>query len=682
LITLVKIGLALGVVVLLGLPIVELWKMLVLLLAWVVLACSSLRLTRSRVVLCLAVATAALAAGQLLPRAAIEEGHNIFLVTGDTSVLRSGLPAMVYERWRQEFERQYPPKADSGAEWRKVPAVTLYTPSSDALWTPARFSRRVDAIDFRTLSEFRGGFANDLMYNFFGTDAIAVARGLQADLPFFVRYELSPASVGSALHWRGTVYWERSDGSFEEIAHGAPAGRVISAGDVFRSVYALHLPRPHPPLEMHLELGPALKAARFTRELLGALAVAAVVLLLTAVDRRRLLVALALTACGFAITATAIHFSEGKYLGATYPPHGGGDDGIAHESRGRTMARQLMTGNWREALRGDQSVYFDTPGMRYVRFVERLIFGETNLGYAALVLLLPWFVYLLAQRLTGTRWAVGIAAFFLMSPFGSLSYVQYIQNAKLGYGETIGFAFFILGLYLLVSSQVAWGGGTSRFRAFCGGLCLAGAMFVRPNLAIAVPLLGLLFVVASWRSRDYKTLLAATAGLAFAVWMPLHNFVYGDQFVLISAAGATISLPLGPSTYAMAAHEAIFGNFHGEHVLQVGKQISGWLFAQPRIPVASLAPLADGFLFLRLVTLALTCVVAVRGLWRYGNLSILAWTAVAAHLPMLFVFASAQFRYAMIGWDLCAIVTLVTVAEHASRRAAVQLPPGVVATAR
>jgi hypothetical protein len=72
----------------------------------------------------------------------------------------------------------------------------------------------------------------------------------------------------------------------------------------------------------------------------------------------------------------------------------------------------------------------------------------------------------------------------------------------------------------------------------------------------------------------------------------------------------------------------------------------------------------------------------VRGLWHYGVLPILAWTAVAAHLPMLFVFASAQFRYAMIGWDLCAIVTLVTVAEHASRRAAVQLPPGVVATAR
>src|SRR5439155_22643616 len=114
--------------------------------------------------------------------------------------------------------------------------------------------------------------------------------------PSSVRLGPSPPSVGSTLHWLGTVYWERSDGSFDEIAHGDTAGRVIRSSDVSRNVYALHLPRPHPPLEMHLELGPALKAARFTRELLGALAVAAVVLLLTAVDRRRLLVALALTA--------------------------------------------------------------------------------------------------------------------------------------------------------------------------------------------------------------------------------------------------------------------------------------------------------------------------------------------------------------------------------------------------
>src|SRR5204863_9316701 len=124
-----------------------------------------------------------------------------------------------------------------------------------------------------------------------------------------------------------------------DSVHESSAGGVIAASDIFRSVYALHLPRPHPSLEIRLDRRPALAAARFTREFLGALAVAAVVLLLTAVDRRRLLVALALTACGFAITATVIHFSEGKYLGATYPPHGGGDDGIAHESRGRTMAR-------------------------------------------------------------------------------------------------------------------------------------------------------------------------------------------------------------------------------------------------------------------------------------------------------------------------------------------------------
>jgi hypothetical protein len=64
--------------------------------------------------------------------------------------------------------------------------------------------------------------------------------------------------------------------------------------------------------------------------------------------------------------------------------------------------------------------------------------------------------------------------------------------------------------------------------------------------------------------------------------------------------------------------------------------------------------------------------VTIFALIRYGRelrpIGILAWTAVAAHLPMLFVVGATQYRYAMLGWDLSAIVTIAVVADYIRRR--------------
>jgi hypothetical protein len=620
-----------------------------------------------------------------LPGAAIEEAHNIFLVTGEDDVLRRGLPPAIYEKWRQRFERQYPPHSDPGAPWRTALPVTLYALSSDALWRPARYSRTVDAIAFENLSEFRGGFTNEAAYGFYGGDAISLTRGFRADLPFFVMYEFSRASAGCILNWRGTVFWERADGSFEEIIHVEKAGRPINEADVGKRVYALHVPsavgarpweRPRntaattsaTELAIRLQLRPALAGARIAGGLVSAGGVFAILLLLTTIRWRRYFTALGVSAVSLAIVWAVIHFSFGKYLGSTYPPHGGGDDGITHESMGRAMARAMMSGDWKEALRGGQDVYWDTPGMRYLRFVEKIIFGDTNLGYTALVVLLPWFLYLLVQRIAGKRWAIATVAIFLLSPLGSLSFVQYIQNAKLGYAEAAGFAFLLLGVYLLTASQPRWGGQRNEALAFLGGLCLAGAMFVRPNLAIAAPLVGAVFIVASWRSRDYVSMAAAIAGLACALWMPFHNYFYGHQLVLISAAGATISVPVSPIAYLRALQESAVGTVDGENLRLVKNQVSGWLLAQPRLPSPALSTLIGAFLVLRLVTLAVTVVASLRYARAGGPLAVLTWAAMAAHLPMLFIFASAQFRYAMIAWDLSAIVTLLVVADQVRRR--------------
>jgi hypothetical protein len=680
----VKFLLAFSFLALLGLPILQFWQILLLLAGWLTLAISELRLTRRRLVSSLALVLFILAARALLPGAAIEEGHNIFLATHKETVLKEGLPPLVFQRWRLAFEKQYPPEEYPKAEWRDRPLERLFTHSSDALWGPAKYTRQVDTIGFTNLSEFRGGFANEGRYGFFGQDPISLTRSFQADLPFFVMYEFSRPTIGSTLYWRGTVFWEKADGSFEEISHQEDTGRIIRAEDVGKKAYALHLPAPvksrpwekgryagDPPrltaLSMHLKLSLGLAAARAGSQFFSLAGILGVLILMTRIRWRTFLVAAGLITLSLVIIGVTIHFSEGKYLGATYPPHGGGDDGISHEFMGRNMAREFMSGHWQEALRGGQSIYWDTPGMRYVRFVEKIIFGDTNLGYTSFLALLPWFIYLFIHSLAGFRWAMLGFLIFIFCPLGSLSFLQYIQNAKLGYAEAMGFGFFILGFTLLMRSQPRWGGDRHKTSAFFGGVCLAGSMFLRPNLALAVPLLGLFYVLACWQSRDFKIMTAAIAGLALALWMPFHNYWYGHQFVLISQAGATISIPMRPWTYLQAVPEIISGNFQGIHIVQVASQLSGWLWTLPRLPMASLKIVAEGFMVLKLLTLAVTVWTAFKYLREGGPLLVLSWVALAAHLPMLFVFASAQFRYAMMAWDLSAILTIVVIGHYFQR---------------
>ena len=71
------------------------------------------------------------------------------------------------------------------------------------------------------------------------------------------------------------------------------------------------------------------------------------------------------------------------------------------------------------------------------------------------------------------------------------------------------------------------------------------------------------------------------------------------------------------------------------------------------------------FSILKLPTLIVTIVVAFRSKGKPSNLVALAWVALAAHVPMLFVFMS-KFRYAMLAWDLSAIVTIAVIASRGS----------------
>ena len=102
------------------------------------------------------------------------------------------------------------------------------------------------------------------------------------------------------------------------------------------------------------------------------------------------------------------------------------------------MAQQLLVGDVVRALEGLEPVFYFTPGSRYLRTVEHLIFGETYLGYVSLLLLLPFLVFCLFRRYFTARTAIAMAVIFIAIPIGALfgsTFYIYVKHAAHGFGD-------------------------------------------------------------------------------------------------------------------------------------------------------------------------------------------------------------------------------------------------------
>ena len=667
-----KVALAAMLVLIAGVPVLATWSALLLGGACGVLLFAEVREGWRPLAAAAVIASCAIGIGTLLPRADIAEAHNAFLVLRSGEPLERGLPHDVFQSWKRQFETVYPPAPEPYPHYswrqRETTPEALYTDSSDALWRRAKYTRQVDAIAFASLAEFRGGFANDIRFNFWG-------GGLERPvMPFYAMYELTPASAGSALAWTGELFWQRADGAFDRIVHERPAQRTITPEDAGRRVYALFIPERDGTFDFQLLPSLRLRLASIARALI---ALAAMVLILVVTARPRwpaLARAATLFVAGCILVQVFTAIVGMGYIGRPYAPHFGGDDGLAHENYARGMTRLVREGRILDGLEGGEPVYWFTPGTRYFRMVEKLVFGDTNHLYALLLACTPIAVFFLMRQLLPVRWAWLVTLAFSVAPVGNFAFHQYVWNARLGYGEALGIALFFLGLALLLRTQPPWGGRDELLPVAIGGAALAASMFVRPNFAIAVVWLGVVHAWASWRRGAWGAIAALAVGLAAALWMPFHNWYYGGEFYLISKSGATMSVPLGPRDYAAALADLARGQYESEAVITTFNQVRGWLLGRGFVLRGQLDPLARVADMVKLFAFGLTLWTVVR--WALDSararasgrrgaapaLGVIAVAAVCAHIPMLFVFET-HYRYAMLGWDLSLVVMLAWVAR-------------------
>ncbi len=661
-----KLIVASAVVVAIGVPILATWKALLLGAILLGLVFGVWRPRVWRLAAAVSIALAAVGIKSTLPRADIAEAHNAFMVIGGGEPLQRGLPSEVFQSWKAQFDALYsadPLQDAKPAQWRHTPdqnvPTALFTQSADAIWRKPKFSRQVDTIGFRTIGEFRGGFANEselqgvqhtIRYNFW-TGPLE-----RKDMPFYVMYELTPASVGSRLLWKGQAFWQRANGTPREIVHTQPVARTIVREDVGARVYAAFFPARDRERLFAMEPSLGLRAGAWGDTAVTLLAGIGALILTMRLRWDAYTRALAIVTAAYVVLVTHSDFRV-DHLGGEYSPHAGGDDGLAFEGWGRMMAMLMAQGHVGEALRGAESVYWFTPGMRYFRMVEKLMFGDTDHLHTLVVVLVPLVLFYLLRYFLRPAAAWVVTTAFCLVPLGSLSFREYLSWAKAGYGETVGGGLFLLGLALMLRVQPRGDGHPQNFAmVWTAGAALAASMFIRPNFAIAVVWLGAVYAWCCFRARDAPSVAVFAFGLGLALWMPFHNWYYGGELYFISRSGATVALVLGPGDYASALRDAISGRLDTHEVALTFAQLRGWLWTDAQRPWEWVA---HG---VRLLALAVTSRVAFRAMLarsseQYMALGVVAVAALLAHVPMLFVHATLN-RYAMLGWDL-AIVVLV-----------------------
>jgi hypothetical protein len=648
------------VIAALGLPINDLprYTLLVVLAVLAVVGTVSVRLAPWLY----AVAAVALCVlGQtLLAPPRIEEGHNVFIVDRPGGALEASLPRDAFRQMAAEFDARYPPErrcdpARFGC-WRGEGFPDApFAFSADGIYDRPAYSRRVTGIDFADPVWLRLGVINELRFNWIAppSDISRSTRDRRVwaflhrwtlEMPWFVMYRFPADHVGSALCWRGNVLWEGAGERFERISHPSLQCRTLTADDVGRRIFGVAIQQ-EPPLAMRLEPGAGVRLRELAAPALAMLGAAAVIVLLMSWRPRRLVLPLAL----IAITLAVVFLNDASFLGGVRP-FDSGDDGLVYDGFARVMLRRLLAGDIAGALEGGEKVFYFTPGMRYLRVVEHLVFGETYLGYLSLILLLPFLVLALFRRFLPLAWALMLTLIFAAVPVGVVfgsSLVQYVKWAARGFADPAAYVLFLAGLVLLVGRRGE--GPRDRFGAAAGaGLLFALALFVRPNIALAAGvLLGGAGLAALWQLQ-IRRVAGLCIGFLPVLGMALHNWTYGGVFVLFtSTAGDRTTLVTPPSVYPAALAELIRFDFAGPHVARAIRQIGGWL-AGPSESVL-LAPL-------HIAAIVVLLRVALRPQpdpW----LRLIAWALLVQQCVGLFYATGA--RYYFLTWLLTLLVVAV-----------------------
>jgi hypothetical protein len=338
------------------------------------------------------------------------------------------------------------------------------------------------------------------------------------------------------------------------------------------------------------------------------------------------------------LSLVAIAIDDASFIGGLRPLDGG-DDGLFYQGMGRQIAQYILAGDFAKALEGGESVFFyGGPGLRYLRALEMFVFGDTNLGYLSLVLLLPFLVFALYRRFLPTRWALALIFLFVAVPVGALfgtSFFHYAKWAGRGFADPAACIFAFSGLLLLVG-WTAEGPGRGFGAACAAAFLFFLGVFMRPNIApfVAVMLGGA--GLAALYQCEWRRVAGLCIGFLPVASMALHNWYFGGVFLIFSANATHSSVfKFSGADYLAALLDVLRLNLSSEHVSRVAQHLVRWLSGPSELAV--MAPLH----VLSFVVLIRVLVRAEFDRW----LRLIAAAALAQHSVGLFYTPAPRYHF-------------------------------------
>ncbi len=354
-----------------------------------------------------------------------------------------------------------------------------------------------------------------------------------------------------------------------------------------------------------------------------------------------------------ALAVVVIAIDDASFLGG-WRPMDGGDDGLFYTGVGREILQHLLAGDIAGALEGREAVfYYGGPALRYLRALEMIVFGDTNLGYLSLILFMPIIVWRLFGRFMTGPLAWRLALLFTALPLGDIfgtSFFHYAKWAGRGFADPAAHICLIWGIAVIVGQarrDDGAGGHRTRRRLPDGarGLHQAArradgrhrARGRRPDRALSAQL-GL---CARALHRLYAGAVDAAAQLVFR---PPAS----------SCSAATPVLPeiyvMPPSAWLAALRELATLRWGGAELHRAVVHVGEWLSGPSEIK--ALIPLHAA---------AVACVVyvALRGrefdLW----LRVIAAAVIAEYGAALCYATTARYFFSM--WFLTLLVVLAVI---------------------
>jgi len=267
------------------------------------------------------------------------------------------------------------------------------------------------------------------------------------------------------------------------------------------------------------------------------------------------------------------------------------------------------------------------------------------------VLLLPIVAWRLFGRFLSEPFAWRLALIFTLLPIGEIfgtSFFEYAKWAGRGFADPLAHIFLIWGVLVLV------GRNARSDTALGGAFLLALAVFVKP---IVAPMAGImlagtwLFAVAR---KEWSRAAALCLGFTPVLLMPLHNWYFGHEFVLLSRNAqlpGTYVMP--PSGYLAALGELMRFDFGGANLHDALAQIGAWLSGPSGMAV---------FIPLHLAAVLIVLHITLRGRGYDSWLRLIGAGVIAEYGAALIYAATARYFFSM--WFLTALLVCVVLERH------------------